>query len=101
MESQVESNTATPTAGKAGLFRITPRTGLQGKLVLCFMFLLTVALGASCWLFFTETRDAFDRMAGEQARQLSRTLAMGSEPPLERQATGELQRIGTELMKNK
>src|SRR3954453_6379818 len=47
--------------------RLTARTGLQGKLVLCFMFLLTMALGASCWLFVSETREVMERTAGQQA----------------------------------
>jgi hypothetical protein len=51
--------------------RLTFDTGLQGKLVLCFCFLLAAALGASCWLFVTETRAAFDVMAADQVRQLS------------------------------
>ena len=93
-----------PTQGeapsRAQRLRLTAGTGLQGKLVLCFFFLLAAALGASCWLFVTETRAAFDFMAGEQARQLSRTLAMASEPPLERGDEHELQRIGAELTRN-
>ena len=27
------------------------RIGLQGKLILCFMYMLALALGISCWLF--------------------------------------------------
>jgi signal transduction histidine kinase len=102
-KASIASGGALAAAGKArGLFSyISPRTGLQGKLVLCFMFLLTVALGASCWLFVSETRDNFGRMAGDEARQLSQTLAMASETPLERSDAAELQRIGAELMKNK
>src|SRR3954467_3971485 len=63
---------------------LSPRTGLQGKLVLCFMFLLLAALGSSCWLFVSETNNVMDRMAGEQATELGRTLALASETPLER-----------------
>ena len=35
--------------------RISGRTGLQGKLVLSFMFLLTISLGSSCWLFLSDS----------------------------------------------
>jgi signal transduction histidine kinase len=83
------------------LLGLTARTGLQGKLVLCFVFLLAAALGASCWLFAAETREAFDRVTDEQAAQLARTLAMAGEPPLDRGDAAELQRIGAELLKNK
>src|SRR5687767_14206341 len=75
---------------RAQRLRLTAGTGLQGTLVLCFFLLLAAALGASCWLFVTETRASFDFMAGEQARQLSRALAMASEPPLERGDDHEL-----------
>jgi signal transduction histidine kinase len=81
--------------------RLTARTGLQGKLVLCFMFLLTAALAASCWLFATETRGVVDRLAGEQASEIARTLAMASEAPLDRGDAAELNRIGANLMKNR
>src|SRR3954453_7778391 len=81
--------------------RLTARTGLQGKLVLCFMFLLTSALSASCWLFATETRAVVDRMAGEQAVEIARTLAMASETPLDRGDATELNRIAADLMKNR
>lgn len=64
------------------------------------MVLLASTLGVSCWMFVSETRESFDRMAVQQARQLSRTLAMASEPPLRRRDAAELQRIGAELMKN-
>jgi signal transduction histidine kinase len=84
------------------LFRfVTLQTGLQGKLVLCFMFLLTVALGASCWLVSSETGEIFGRVAREHARQMSQTLAMASETSLEHRDGTELQRMGAELLKNK
>src|SRR4051812_17030513 len=81
--------------------RVSARTGLQGKLVLCFMFLLTAALGASCYLFVSDTREVLDRMVGEQAREISRTLAMAAETPMERGDAAELNRIGADLMKNR
>lgn len=80
---------------------MTLGVGLQGKLVLCFTFLLAVALAASCWQFISESREILSRTAAEQVNQLSRTLAMASEPPLARRDTAELQQIGAELMKNK
>src|SRR3954466_13967153 len=69
--------------------RLTARTGLQGKLVLCFMFLLTAALPASCWLFASETRAVVDRSAVEQAIEIARTLAMASETSLDRNDAAE------------
>lgn len=81
--------------------RISGRTGLQGKLVLCFMFLLTAALGASCYLFVSDTREVLDHMVGEQAQEISRTLAMAAETPLERGDAAELNRVGADLLKNR
>ena len=76
-------------------------TGLEGKLVLCFMVLLTAALGASLWMFVSQTTEALDGMADEQASQVSKTLAMASSLPLEQRNTGELQRLGSDLMQTK
>ena len=77
------------------------RGGLQGKLVITFVFLLAVSLAASCWLFVSESRATFDRVTADQTRQLARTLAMASEPALGRRDAAELQRIGAELMKTR
>ena len=75
--------------------------GLEGKLVLCFMVLLTAALGASLWMFVSETTTAMDAMVDEQASEVSRTLAMASRLPLERRNSGELERLGNDLMQTK
>ena len=40
----------------------TARLGLQGKLIICFMLLLLIAMCGSYWLFLRETRaDALAR----------------------------------------
>ncbi len=75
--------------------------GLEGKLVLCFMVLLTAALGASLWMFVSETNQTLDAMADEQATEVSRTLAMASRLPLEQRNSAELGRLGTDLMQTK
>ena len=81
--------------------RISGRTGLQGKLVLSFMFLLTVSLGSSCWLFLTESRIVLDRVMSDQARAVAQTLAMAGETPLARRDIPELNRIGRDLLRNR
>jgi signal transduction histidine kinase len=65
------------------------------------MFLLTVALGASCWLFVNDGRELLGRIAAQQATEMSRTLALASETSLDRQDAGELDRIGRDLTKNR
>src|SRR5438105_6037131 len=80
--------------------RISARTGLQGKLVLSFMFLLTVSMGSALWLFLNESHMVLDRVAGEQSRVMSQTLAMAREGPLDRRDLAELNRIGRDLVRN-
>jgi len=65
------------------------------------MVLLTAALGASLYLFVSETTEAMDAMADEQAAEVSRTLAMASSLPLQQRNSAELERIGTDLMQTK
>jgi len=81
--------------------RISGRTGLQGKLVLSFMFLLTVSLGSSCYLFLSESHLVLDRVMGDQARAVAQTLAMAGETPLVRRDIPELNRIGRDLLRNR
>src|SRR5215211_2170348 len=81
--------------------RVSGRTGLQGKLVLSFMFLLTVSLGSSCYLFLTESHVMLDRVMSDQARAVAQTLAMAGETPLARRDIPELNRIGRDLLRNR
>ena len=65
---------------------VSPRhalLGLQGKLIVCFMFLLLIALGGSYWLFLRETRDACG--GARRARRGARADAwrMAATGPLE------------------
>jgi hypothetical protein len=80
--------------------RISARTGLQGKLVLSFMFLLTVSMGSALWLFLKESHTVLDRVMAEQSRAVSQTLAMASEGAIGRGDGGELNRIGRDLLRN-
>jgi signal transduction histidine kinase len=80
--------------------RISARTGLQGKLVLSFMVLLTVSMGSALWLFLNESHVALDRASGEQSRVMSQTLAMAGEAPLARRDVPELTRMGRDLVRN-
>ena len=81
--------------------RLSASLGLQGKLTIGFMFLMSVALGGSCWFFMTESREATERVVRQQATAISHTLAMASETPLAEGNVPELQRVGTDLLKNK
>ena len=81
--------------------RVSARTGLQGKLVLSFMFLLTVTMGTALWMFLTESHLVLDRVMSEQSRAVSHTLAMASEAPLGRRDVPELARMGRDLLRNR
>src|SRR3712207_1947474 len=78
--------------------RLSARTGLQGKLVLSFMFLLVVALGASAWQFVNESREITARLVTSHAQTTSHALAMASETPLAQGDRAELDRIGKDLL---
>lgn len=80
--------------------RISARTGLQGKLVLSFMFLLSLSMASALWLFLNESHLLLGRVIGEQSRVMSQTLAMASESALGRRDLPELNRIGRDLVRN-
>src|SRR5688572_17952952 len=75
--------------------------GLQGKLVLSFMTVLTVALGTSCWLFFTHNRQRLVDVTGEEAKQLSLALALGSEGEVREGRIESLRNAAQELIKSR
>src|SRR3712207_141709 len=81
--------------------QLSANLGLQGKLTIGFMFLLSVALGGSCWFFLTEDRESTERDVRQQATSITHTLAMASETPLNRVDVDQLRRIGSDLLKNK
>lgn len=89
-------------ASTAGPIRRVGRTlGLQGRLVLVFMLLLTGGLGASCWLFVSRSSTQLNDLMGEQARQMASALALMSEQPVRTRATAELERTARDLIKSR
>src|SRR3954452_4457841 len=77
------------------------RLGLQGKLISAFMLILSIALGATCWLFVSQSNDRLEDIMGEQARQISAALALASKPSLQANEAGELRQIGQDLLKSR
>ncbi len=77
------------------------RAGLQGKLIVGFVLLLFLALGASSWLFVYRSRGTLSDIMGEQATQLSISLALASKLPLSQGETTELDRMGRDLLKSR
>jgi signal transduction histidine kinase len=80
--------------------RISAHTGLQGKLVLSFMLLLTLSMASALWLFLNESHVVLERVMAEQSRAVSQTLAMAIEAPLGRRDVPDLQRVSRELLRN-
>src|SRR5882672_3867864 len=86
-----------PSAWKQFLAEI----GLQGKLILAFSMLLMIGLSTSSWMFVKKSRETLEDILGEQARQISQTLAMAATSPYAGNDTEELQRLGKELLKGR
>src|SRR4051794_5335384 len=80
--------------------KLTARLGLQGKLVICFMFLLLIALSASYWLFRREAQNSMGHATAERAVSLVQTLAMAATPPLESGDAPQLNHIAKDFVKN-
>ena len=80
--------------------RATARMGLQGKLIICFMFLLLMGLSGSYWAFLRESRQTMWHATCERAVALSQTLAMAVTQPLDQKNDLELRRISKDFVKN-
>src|SRR2546421_11859975 len=75
--------------------------GLQGKLILAFSLLLMIGLSTSSWMFVKKSRETLEDILGEQARQISQTLAMAAASPYAGNEIDELQRLGKEMLKGR
>ena len=75
--------------------------GLQGKLVLSFSLMLLIGLTVSSWLFAGKSSETLQDILGEQARQLSLTLAMAAEKRYVNGEIDELRRLGQDLLKSR
>src|SRR5688572_13646308 len=80
--------------------RATARIGLQGKLIICFMTLLLLALCGSYYLFLRETRATLWHAVSERIVNVSQLLAMGATQPLDQGDVAELTRIAKSFVKN-
>jgi signal transduction histidine kinase len=78
--------------------RARARFGLQGRLILAFLGLITAALGSSCWLFANQSSEQMSEMIGQQARMIAYTLALASEPSVAAHNKKQLNEIGHDLL---
>src|SRR5688572_10285411 len=80
--------------------RISARTGLQGKLVLSFMFLLVVTLTASSMQFIGEGREITEEVLGGKAATIAATVAIAAEDALARGDAEALAALGRKVIEN-
>jgi len=98
----VRQNSAKKAAAAPSRWRLfLTRPGLQGQLVLAFSVLLMLALGTTSWFFVAKSRDTLSDILGEQARQISQTLAMASTEAYRKNDRGELQHLGQTLLRSR
>jgi signal transduction histidine kinase len=75
--------------------------GLQGKLIFAMMYVLILAIGASCWLFGSQSSARISEIMGEQARQISYALSLAAKSSFEQRNQAELSVIGQDLIKTR
>src|SRR5438477_6787499 len=83
------------------LVRALARLGLQGRLIFCFVLMLSLAVGASCWLFARQSTARITEIMGEQARQLSSAFARASEDKIRVGNIRELTHMAQDLVKSR
>lgn len=75
--------------------------GIQGKLTLCFALMLFAGISLCSWLFMSKSSEALSDILGEQARQLSQTLAMSAEEPFLENKPEQLSEMSRDLLKGR
>ena len=80
---------------------MTKRSGLQGKLIFSFSLLLMIALTTTSTVFVGKSHSILSDIVGEQARQISQTLAMAAESAYETKDTAQLQQLGKDLLRSR
>ena len=80
--------------------RAAARLGLQGKLIICFMTLLLIAMWGSYWLFLRETRATLWHAVCERVVNVSQSLAMAAVQPLDEGDVAQLTRMSKDFVKN-
>ena len=81
--------------------RFSARIGLQGKLIGCFFLLILLCSVLNCWMFARQSGDQLNGLMGDQARQLSTSLALSSEDDIEHENWNELTHLGQDLIKSR
>jgi signal transduction histidine kinase len=72
--------------------------GVQGKLLISFVLLITLAMAGSSWLSASQTSDQMTDLIGEQARLIAYTLSLAAQPSLASGDSRQLDQMGKELL---
>ena len=83
------------------LRRITMGLGLEGKLIIGLIIVLSTAMGLVCTIYVQTTRDHISEMMGEQARQVASALALNGDRLFRNAEWSELNRRAQELIKSR
>jgi len=83
------------------LHLVSQGIGLQSKLLLTFIFLLLVALGTTCTVYFWQSRLRLDDLMADEARQLAFTLSQGSAGSMASRNREPLEQVGNDLLKTR
>src|SRR4051812_17751085 len=81
--------------------KLAPSLSLHGKLTLCFLALLFLGLGASCWMFVSQSNKVLTDALGEQARQLASAISVSGADELRDARLDDLTRMSKDLIKSR
>jgi diguanylate cyclase (GGDEF)-like protein len=73
--------------------------GLEGKIVVVVMTLLTAALGSTCWLWASRIGPQVMEILGEQARETAVALSMAARPSMTTGDVAAMRAMGGDLLK--
>ena len=77
------------------------RLGLQGRLTLAFLILITIALGSSCYLFASQSSTQFADLMGQQAQSIAYTLSLAAEPAIASGNKNRLDELSQDVLKTR
>jgi signal transduction histidine kinase len=84
-----------------GVSYISPRLGLEGKILTAMMLVLTSAVAAANWVWTSQSSASVADIMGEQARQIAYTLSLAAKPSIQAGDLSALRAVGTDLLKTR
>jgi signal transduction histidine kinase len=81
--------------------RVNFHLGLEGKILIAMMMVLTSAVAAANWVWTTQSSASVADIMGEQARQVAYTLSLAAKPSVESGNLDALRAVGNDLLKTR